>query len=80
MSHGGLVPVKWTAPEAVCFMKYSTAILGAPIGSPEFCGEYIEAKRKAACSLLHLLPPLCEPQVSILLLRHCDIGFVICPI
>ena len=25
MSHGGLVPVKWTAPEAVCFMKYSTA-------------------------------------------------------
>ena len=25
MSHGGLVPVKWTAPEALCFMKYSTA-------------------------------------------------------
>ena len=25
MSHGGLVPVKWTAPEATCFMKYSTA-------------------------------------------------------
>ncbi|KAL5475522.1 hypothetical protein EMCRGX_G025349 [Ephydatia muelleri] len=25
MSNGGLVPVKWTAPEAVCFMKYSTA-------------------------------------------------------
>ena len=25
VSHGGLVPVKWTAPEAVCFMKYSTA-------------------------------------------------------
>ena len=34
-------------------------ILGAPIGSPEFCGEYIEAKRKQACSLLHLLPQLC---------------------
>ena len=46
-------------------------ILGAPIGSPEFCGEYIEAKRKQACSLLHLLPQLCDPQVSILLLRHC---------
>ena len=45
--------------------------LGAPIGSPEFCGEYIEAKRKQACSLLHLLPQLCDPQVSILLLRHC---------
>ena len=46
-------------------------ILEAPIGSPEFCGEYIEAKRKQACSLLHLLPQLCDPQVSILLLRHC---------
>ncbi|KAL5493866.1 hypothetical protein EMCRGX_G015100 [Ephydatia muelleri] len=46
-------------------------ILGAPIGSPEFCGDYIEAKRKQACSLLHLLPQLCDPQVSILLLRHC---------
>ena len=46
-------------------------ILGAPIGSSEFCGEYIEAKRKQACSLLHLLPQLCYPQVSILLLHHC---------
>eukprot|EP00731_Ephydatia_muelleri_P033774 Em0037g38a len=46
-------------------------ILGAPIGSPEFCGDYIEAKRKQACSILHLLPQLCDPQVSILLLRHC---------
>ena len=24
-SHGGMVPVKWTAPEAVCYKKYSTA-------------------------------------------------------
>ncbi|KAL5491587.1 hypothetical protein EMCRGX_G016901 [Ephydatia muelleri] len=23
--HGGMVPVKWTAPEAVCYKKYSTA-------------------------------------------------------
>ena len=25
VSHGGMVPIKWTAPEAVLFMKYSTA-------------------------------------------------------
>eukprot|EP00731_Ephydatia_muelleri_P018590 Em0011g630a len=25
ISHGGKVPVKWTAPEAICFNKYSTA-------------------------------------------------------
>eukprot|EP00731_Ephydatia_muelleri_P029662 Em0021g185a len=25
VSHGGMVPLKWTAPEAVHFMKYSTA-------------------------------------------------------
>ena len=25
MSSGGLVPVKWTAPEAIKFKKYSTA-------------------------------------------------------
>ena len=43
---------------------------GALIGS-QFCGDYIEAKRKQACSFLHLLPQLCDPQVSILLLRHC---------
>ena len=44
--------------------------IGAPIGSPEFCADYmcIEAKTKQACSLLHLLPQLCEPQASILLL------------
>ena len=25
VSHGGMIPLKWTAPEAVHFMKYSTA-------------------------------------------------------
>ena len=25
VSHGGLIPVKWTAPEAIYFKKYSTA-------------------------------------------------------
>ena len=25
MSSGGLVPIKWTAPEAIKFKKYSTA-------------------------------------------------------
>ena len=48
-------------------------ILGAPIRSPEFSGDYIEAKRKQAC-FLHLLPQLCDPQVSILLLRQCKLS------
>ena len=25
VSHGGMVPIKWTAPEAIHFKKYSTA-------------------------------------------------------
>ena len=25
VSHGGIVPVKWTAPEAIHYKKYSTA-------------------------------------------------------
>ena len=25
VSHGGVIPVKWTAPEAINFKKYSTA-------------------------------------------------------
>ena len=25
LSHGGQIPVKWTAPEAIKFKKYSTA-------------------------------------------------------
>ena len=25
MSHGGKIPVKWTAPEAIHYRKYSTA-------------------------------------------------------
>ena len=25
VSHGGMVPVKWTAPEAINYRKYSTA-------------------------------------------------------
>ena len=25
VSHGGMIPVKWTAPEAIHYKKYSTA-------------------------------------------------------
>ncbi len=25
LSHGGVIPVKWTAPEAIHYRKYSTA-------------------------------------------------------
>ena len=40
-------------------------ILGGPIGSPDVCGNYIKAKRKQVCSILHLLPQQCNTQVSI---------------
>ena len=46
-------------------------ILGAPIGTPEFCVEYIQKKIAEARQLLHLLPQLCETQVALSLLRMC---------
>ena len=46
-------------------------VLGAPIGSPDFCTAFIEKKRKEANQLLSLLPKLCDPQSAIALLRVC---------
>ena len=46
-------------------------LLGAPIGSEEFCAQYIESKRKDALHLLSLLPQLCNPQVAVTILRSC---------
>ena len=46
-------------------------ILGAPIGTTEFCVEYIQKKIAEARQLLHLLPQLCETQVALSLLRMC---------
>ena len=46
-------------------------LLGAPIGSAEFCAQYIESKRKDALHLLSLLPQLCNPQVAVTILRSC---------
>eukprot|EP00731_Ephydatia_muelleri_P031367 Em0022g881a len=46
-------------------------ILGAPIGSHDFCTAFIERKRKEANQLLSLLPKLCDPQSAIALLRVC---------
>ena len=63
--------INFSTPASLHQLTPNFEILGASIGSPEFCGDYIEAKRKQACSLLHLLPQLCDPQVSILLLCHC---------
>ena len=39
-------------------------LLGAPVGSAEYCAQYIESKRKDAFHLLSLLPQLCYPQVA----------------
>ena len=46
-------------------------ILGAPIGTLEFCVEYIQKKIAEARQLLHLHPQLCETQVALSLLRMC---------
>ena len=46
-------------------------LLGAPIGSAEYCAQYIESKRKNAFLLLSLLPQLSNPQVAVTILRSC---------
>ena len=46
-------------------------LLGAPIGSVEYCAQYIESKRKDALHPLSLLPQLCNPQVAVTILRSC---------
>jgi hypothetical protein len=49
-------------------------ILGAPIGSDEFCKTYIIAKSCEAGKLLNELPLLEDPQIAVSLLRQCG-GF-----
>ena len=46
-------------------------LLGVPIGSAEYCAQYIESKRKDAFLLLSLLPQLSNPQVAVTILRSC---------
>ena len=46
-------------------------ILGAPIGNEDFCASFIEKRRLSACELLSLLPKLCDPQLSLGILRQC---------
>ena len=58
-------------PEIPCCSTPDFEILGAPIGSPDFCTAFIEKKRKEANQLLSLLPTLCDPQSAIALLRVC---------
>ena len=58
-------------PEIPCCSTSDFEILGAPIGSPDFCTAIIEKKRKEANQLLSLLPKLCDLQSAIALLRVC---------
>ena len=58
-------------PEILCCSTPDFEILGAPIGSHDFCTAFIERKRKEANQLLSLLPKLCDPQSAIALLRVC---------
>ena len=46
-------------------------LLGVPIGSAEYCAQYIESKSKGAFHLLSLLTQLCNPQVAVTILRSC---------
>ena len=46
-------------------------ILGAPIGDDDFCASFIEKRRLSACELLSLLPKLCDPQLSLGILKQC---------
>eukprot|EP00731_Ephydatia_muelleri_P035300 Em0113g2a len=53
-------------------------ILGAPIGSHDFCTAFIERKQKEDNQLLSLLPKLCDPQSAIALLR-CTVEIELTP-
>ena len=46
-------------------------ILGAPIGDEDFCASFIKKRWLSACELLSLLPKLCDPQLSLGILRQC---------
>ena len=46
-------------------------ILGAPIGSSEFCRDFASRKRDKACELLRALPQLQNPQIALSILRRC---------
>ena len=46
-------------------------ILGAPIGSSEFCRDFASRKRDKACELLRALPRLQNPQIALSILRRC---------
>ena len=58
-------------PEILCCSTPDFEILGAPIGSHDFCTAFTERKQKEANQLLSLLPKLCDPQSAIALLRVC---------
>ena len=60
--------------EILCCSTPDFEILGAPIGSHDFCTAFIERKRKEANQLLSLLPKLCDPQSAIALLRVCRLA------
>ena len=46
-------------------------ILKTPIGTLDFCERYVQKRRAAAQLLLERLPELEDPQIALVLLRHC---------
>jgi len=59
-------------PDSKCFFQGNYFLLGSPIGSPEFCAQYVEDSCLApAMRSLHMVKKLKDPQVAFALLRRC---------
>ena len=59
-------------PDNVIFRVDSNyELLGGPIGSDEYCNQHTQTRVNKAMELLKALGELPDPQVALLLLRHC---------
>ena len=59
-------------PDNVIFKEDSNyELLGAPIGSKEFCNLHTQKRVDKALDLLRALGELPDPEVALVLLRHC---------
>ena len=59
-------------PESVKFCEDGNfELLGGPIGTDTFCNQHTQMRVEKAMVLLEALGELPDPQVALLLLRHC---------
>ncbi|KAL5516410.1 hypothetical protein EMCRGX_G001723 [Ephydatia muelleri] len=69
-----IIEPEWKAvvfSSAMAVSALNFDILGAPIGDEDFCASFIKKRWLSACELLSLLPKLCDPQLSLGILRQC---------